>query len=96
MTVRPGTVEDVIERNTSTVAGRLGIQVRAAWRHFGADAPADTIARRHRGTGAGDDGAGVGQAPVPVPGSTGLALILARVTALESGRGSSRGGTVGG
>ncbi|MQS16383.1 hypothetical protein F7Q99_30310 [Streptomyces kaniharaensis] len=48
VTLRPGSVADVIERNITTVAERLGIQERSAWRYVDAAALADFIARQHQ------------------------------------------------
>ncbi|MFI8341923.1 hypothetical protein ACIF8W_17915 [Streptomyces sp. NPDC085639] len=46
VTVRPGRVADTIERNTCTVAERLGIQERSAWRYFNPAGLAARIAER--------------------------------------------------
>ncbi|MFI9325779.1 hypothetical protein ACIGXI_39195 [Kitasatospora aureofaciens] len=79
VTVRPGTVEDVIERNMSTVAERLGIQVRSAWRYFDAAGLADSIAEGRREFEAGSEARGAGQAPMPPIDNPELALILSSV-----------------
>ncbi|MFF3343582.1 hypothetical protein [Streptomyces flavidovirens] len=44
VTLAPSTVEDTIEKNINTVAERLGIQVRSAWRYFDAAALAERLA----------------------------------------------------
>ncbi|WP_251015770.1 hypothetical protein [Streptomyces sp. ISL-99] len=44
VTLGPATVADTIEQSMSTVADRLGIQVRSAWRYFDAAALADRLA----------------------------------------------------
>ncbi|MGA5704491.1 hypothetical protein [Peterkaempfera bronchialis] len=79
LSVRPGTVEDVIEERVTAVAQQLGIQVRSAWTYFNAAALADAIAKQYReaGEGGGDDP--VGQAPMPPVDNPELALILAGV-----------------
>ncbi|MET9520343.1 hypothetical protein [Streptomyces sp. NPDC002994] len=41
----PATVEDVIEKQISTVSERLRIQVRSAWRYFDASTTADHLAQ---------------------------------------------------
>ncbi|MEU6237192.1 hypothetical protein [Kitasatospora sp. NPDC047058] len=76
VTVRPGTVEDIIEERVTAVAQQLGIQVRSAWAYFNPDVLADAIAKQHQ-EGAGDDTAG--QAPMPPVDNPELALILAGV-----------------
>ncbi|MFF3632234.1 hypothetical protein ACFYXZ_34640, partial [Streptomyces sp. NPDC002164] len=43
VTLAPSTVEDTIEKNINTVADRLGIQVRSAWRYFDASVTADRL-----------------------------------------------------
>lgn len=46
MTLAPAaTVEDTVEKNINLVAGRLGTQVRSAWRYFDAAAMAESLAR---------------------------------------------------
>ncbi|MBZ4324515.1 hypothetical protein JNW98_35025 [Streptomyces sp. SCA2-4] len=79
VTVRPGTVADVIEQNVGTVAARLGIQVRSAWRYFDAAGLADTIARQQQEFKDGSDARVVGQAPMPPVDNPELALIMASV-----------------
>ncbi|MQS16109.1 hypothetical protein F7Q99_28695 [Streptomyces kaniharaensis] len=79
VTVRPGSVADVIERNITTVAQRLGIQERSAWRYFDAAALADSIAGQHQEFKDSSDAGGVGQTPMPPVGNPELALILAGV-----------------
>ncbi|MFC9330796.1 hypothetical protein [Kitasatospora sp. NPDC057015] len=79
VTVRPGTVADVIERNTRTVAERLGIQERSAWRYFDAAALAESIARQQQEFEDSSNASGAGQAPMPPLGNPELALILAGV-----------------
>ncbi|MFF2146633.1 hypothetical protein [Kitasatospora sp. NPDC058190] len=79
VTVRPGTVEDTIERNMTTVAEQLGIQVRSAWRYFDATRLADIIAQQQKDFKASSDARGAGQAPMPPVNNPELALILAGV-----------------
>ncbi|MFF4214562.1 hypothetical protein ACFYZE_35570 [Streptomyces sp. NPDC001796] len=75
MTLAPAMVEDTIEKNVRTVAERLGIQVRSAWRYFDAAALADS-ARSFEQSSANS---GVGQAPMPPLDNPELALVLASV-----------------
>lgn len=78
VTVRSGTVADTIERNITTVADRLGIQVRSAWRYFDAEALAVAIAEQyeeHEGQGQEN----LGEPPLPPLKNPELALILAGV-----------------
>lgn len=79
VTVRPGTVADVIEENVGMVAERLGIQVRSAWRYFDAAGLADSIAQQHQEFKDGSDARGVGRAPMPPVDNPELALIMASV-----------------
>ncbi|WTX01094.1 hypothetical protein OG216_47640 (plasmid) [Streptomycetaceae bacterium NBC_01309] len=85
VTVRPGTVADVVEERMTAVAGQLGIQVRSAWRYFDAAAMARSLAEPRLDQG--DDGDGVGEAPMPPMGNPELALVLAGVpdTLAETG-----------
>jgi len=78
ITVRPGTVADVIETNITAVATQLGIQVRSAWRYFDAQALAASLARQRRDFEQSDEGK-IGQPPLPPVGNPELALILAGV-----------------
>ncbi|MFB7947094.1 hypothetical protein ACFC6L_19505 [Kitasatospora phosalacinea] len=84
VTVRPGTVEDIIEERVTAVAQMMRIQVRSAWTYFNPDVLADAIAKQHQ-EGAGNDAAG--QAPMPPVDNPELALILAGVpdALVESG-----------
>ncbi|WP_405015911.1 hypothetical protein OHV05_01470 [Kitasatospora sp. NBC_00070] len=77
ITVRPGTVADTIERNISTVAGRLGIPEHSAWRYFDAAALAGAIARRRQAALHHADPRDVGRAPLPPLNNPELALLLA-------------------
>lgn len=70
---------DTIEQNMSTVAERLGIQVRSAWRYFDAAALADRLAQSARDFQDSGDPEQVGQAPLPPLDNPELALILASV-----------------
>ncbi|MFD6967393.1 hypothetical protein [Streptomyces sp. NPDC059949] len=79
VTVRPGTVADVIDTNMTKVAAQLGIQERSAWRYFDAAGLAETIARQHKEFEESSATAGVGEAPMPPVDNPELALILAGV-----------------
>jgi hypothetical protein len=79
VTVRPGAVADVIEKNVNTVAEQMGIQARSAWRYFDAAGLAETIAQQHRDFEGGSEARGVGQAPMPPIDNPELALILGSV-----------------
>lgn len=79
VTVRPGTVADVIERNVSAVAGQMGIQVRSAWRYFDPAGLADAIAKQQQDLREGSEARGAGQASMPPVDNPELALILASV-----------------
>jgi hypothetical protein len=63
VTLAPATVQDTIERQITTVAQRLGIQVRSAWRYFDASVTADRLAQAPPGVSAPAGGLGS-----PVPG----------------------------
>lgn len=79
VTVRPGAVEDVIERNVTAVATQLGIQVCSAWRYFDPAALADTIAEQYQQHAEADDPGRVGQPPLPPVDNPELAVLLASV-----------------
>ncbi|MEU1628271.1 hypothetical protein ABZ746_23660 [Streptomyces sp. NPDC020096] len=79
VTVRPGTVADIIERNTRNVADQMGIQERSAWRYFDAARLADSIAKQHRDHEKGSADGGIGKAPMPPVDNPELAVILASV-----------------
>ncbi|PJN31003.1 hypothetical protein CG747_45335 [Streptomyces sp. CB02959] len=79
VTLAPATVEDTIEKNISTVAERLGIQVRSAWRYFDAKATAGRLAQSLSSYEESSSEKGVGQAPMPPVGNPELALVLAGV-----------------
>ncbi|KAK1177924.1 hypothetical protein B7755_006990 [Streptomyces sp. NBS 14/10] len=79
MTLAPSTVEDAIEKNINTMAERLGIQVRSAWRHFDAKATADHLAQSLPSYEDSGSEKGVGQAPMPPLDNPELALVLAGV-----------------
>ncbi|MET9419056.1 hypothetical protein ABZY03_33770 [Streptomyces klenkii] len=72
-------VADVIEKKVGTVAERLGIPVRSAWRYFDAAGLADTVARQQREFKTNSDARDVGQAPMPPVDNPELALILSSV-----------------
>ncbi|MBT2527436.1 hypothetical protein J7E91_18905 [Streptomyces sp. ISL-99] len=78
ITVRPGTVADVIEHNVTAVATQLGIKIPSAWRYFDAKALAETLAKQRQEFEQGDEGK-IGQAPMPPVDNPELALILAGV-----------------
>jgi hypothetical protein len=90
VTVRPGAVEDVIERSTTAVAAQSGIQVRSAWRFFDPASPAETIAERHPDFQASSDARGVGQPPLPPVDNPELALLLASVPDVLAQSGGGR------
>lgn len=46
VTIEPTTLEDAVEHEIRQVADRLGIQVRAAWKHFDAAGVADSLSPR--------------------------------------------------
>ncbi|MFJ5122315.1 hypothetical protein [Kitasatospora sp. NPDC088548] len=79
VTVRPGAVADVIETNVTTVAARLGIQPRSAWRYFDAAALAESIAQQNKEFEEASANSGVGVAPMPPVNNPELALILGGV-----------------
>ncbi|MEU1133619.1 hypothetical protein ABZ383_27810 [Streptomyces sp. NPDC005900] len=79
VTLAPATVEDAIERNINTVAERLGIQVRSAWRYFHPASLADRLATSAREFEESSDANGAGQTPMPPVGNPELAVILASV-----------------
>ncbi|MFJ4681308.1 hypothetical protein [Kitasatospora sp. NPDC088783] len=89
VTVRPGTVEDLIEERMRQVAQMMGVQVRSAWRYFNADTLADAIAKQYQELqeSAKEDEAEGAQAPMPPIDNPELALILAGVpdSLVESG-----------
>ncbi|MFF5106487.1 hypothetical protein, partial [Streptomyces sp. NPDC000134] len=79
VTLAPATVEDTIEKQITTVAERLGIQVRSAWRYFDASVTADRLAQSVASYEDSSSEKGVGQAPMPPIGNPELALVLAGV-----------------
>ncbi|OEJ23070.1 hypothetical protein AR457_38455 [Streptomyces agglomeratus] len=79
VTLGPATVADTIEQSMSTVAERLGIQVRSAWRYFDAAALAERLAQSERDVQDSGDPEQIGQAPLPPLDNPELALILAGV-----------------
>lgn len=79
VTLAPTTVEDTIERQIATVAERLGIQVRSAWRYFDASATADRLAQSLSSYEESSSEKVVGQAPMPPLDNPELALVLAGV-----------------
>ncbi|WP_318199162.1 hypothetical protein [Streptomyces sp. SCL15-4] len=79
MTFAPSTVEDTIEKNISTVAERLGIQVRSAWRYFDASVLADRLAQSQASYEESSSEKDAGQAPMPPIDNPELALVLAGV-----------------
>ncbi|MEU6215568.1 hypothetical protein ABZ891_37465 [Streptomyces sp. NPDC047023] len=88
VTVRPGTVADTIEQNIRTVAERLGIQERSAWRYFDAVGLAASITRQRQAAEDTSASGQVGRAPMPPVDNPELALILAGVPdALEENGG---------
>lgn len=88
VTVRPGTVADTIERNIRTVAERLGIQERSAWRYFDLVGLAASIAQQRQAAEDSSAPGQVGRAPMPPVDNPELALILGGVPdALEESGG---------
>lgn len=79
VTVRPGSVADIIEQNIRGVAQQMGIQERSAWRYFDPAAFADRLAKQRRDFEAGSAERGIGRAPMPPVDNPELALILAGV-----------------
>ncbi|MGC2997123.1 hypothetical protein ACPF8X_01630 [Streptomyces sp. G35A] len=79
VTLSPATVEDTVEKHVTTVAERLGIQVRSAWRYFDASRMAGHLAHSVRSYEESSSVKGVGQAPMPPLGNPELALVLAGV-----------------
>jgi len=79
ITVRSGTVEDIIEERVTAVAQQLRIQVRSAWTYFNAEALAEAIAKQYREVQESGEDDEVGQAPMPPVDNPELALILAGV-----------------
>ncbi|MFF4180985.1 hypothetical protein [Streptomyces sp. NPDC001750] len=79
VTLAPSTVEDTIEKNINTVADRLGIQVRSAWRYFDASVTADRLAQSLASFEESSNEKGAGQPPMPPIGNPELALVLAGV-----------------
>ncbi len=79
VTLAPSTVEDTIEKDVSTVAEQLRIQVRSAWRYFDAAALADRLAHSASAFEESSTEKGVGQAPMPPIDNPELALVLAGV-----------------
>lgn len=79
VTLAPATVEDTIERQIATVAERLGIQVRSAWRYFDASVTADRLAQSVTSYEESSSEKDVGQAPMPPIDNPELALVLAGV-----------------
>lgn len=80
VTLAPATVEDTVEKQITTVAERLRIQVRSAWRYFDASVIADRLAQSvasYEERCGGEKG--VGQAPMPPIDNPELALVLAGV-----------------
>ncbi|MFF3488862.1 hypothetical protein ACFYXC_37170 [Streptomyces sp. NPDC002701] len=76
------TAQDTIERQITTIAERLGIQVRSAWRYFDAGVTADDLAQGLSSYKESNSDKGAGQAPVPPVDNPELALVLAGVTDL--------------
>jgi hypothetical protein len=79
VTLAPATVADTIEKQISTVSERLGIQVRSAWRYFGAAVIADRLAQSLRSYEGSSSGKDVGEAPTPPLDNPELTLVLAGV-----------------
>ncbi|MFQ6147473.1 hypothetical protein ACLMNJ_31100 [Streptomyces seoulensis] len=79
VTLAPSTVEDTIEKSISTVADRLRIQTRSAWRYFDAAALADRLAQSQGSYEESSNEKEVGQAPMPPIDNPELALVLAGV-----------------
>ncbi|MEU9108147.1 hypothetical protein AB0D54_28230 [Streptomyces xanthophaeus] len=79
---------DIIEQNIRTVAERLGIQERSAWRYFDPAVLADSIAKQRQNSEEASTKEGAGKAPMPPVDNPELALILASVPdALEENGG---------
>jgi hypothetical protein len=81
VTLAPSTVEGTVEKYINTVAERLGIQVRSAWRYFDAAVLADRLAGSANAFEESSNDKGVGQAPMPPIDNPELALVLAGVPA---------------
>ncbi|MEU4490164.1 hypothetical protein AB0H94_35730 [Streptomyces purpurascens] len=79
VTLAPVTVQDTIERQITTVAERLGIQVRSAWRYFDASVTADRLAQSVASYEESSSEKDAGQAPMPPLDNPELALVLAGV-----------------
>ncbi|MGW5003062.1 hypothetical protein ACWEP8_36025 [Streptomyces hydrogenans] len=79
VTLAPATVEETIEKQITTVAERLRIQVRSAWRYFDASGTADRLAQSLASYEESSSEKGVGQAPMPPLDNPELALVLAGV-----------------
>ncbi|MGK5543427.1 hypothetical protein ACSNOH_01605 [Streptomyces sp. URMC 127] len=79
VTLAPSTVEDTIEKNINTVAERLRIQVRSAWRYFDAGVTADRLAQSLSSYKESNSEKDVGQSPMPPIDNPELALVLAGV-----------------
>ncbi|MCF1512580.1 hypothetical protein [Streptomyces glomeratus] len=79
VTLAPSTVEDAIEKIVTTVAERLGIQLRSAWRYFDAKATADRLAQSLNSYKESSNEKEVGQAPMPPLDNPELAVVLAGV-----------------
>ncbi|MFE9687858.1 hypothetical protein [Streptomyces sp. NPDC006285] len=79
VTLATATVQDTIERQVTTVAERLGIQVRSAWRYFDAGVTADHLAQSLSSYEESSSDKGAGQAPMPPIDNPEFALVLAGV-----------------
>ncbi|MGJ5763179.1 hypothetical protein [Streptomyces galbus] len=79
VTLAPATVQDTIERQITTVAQRLRIQVRSAWRYFDASLTADRLAQSAASYEGSSSEKDVGQAPMPPLDNPELAVVLAGV-----------------
>ncbi len=79
VTLAPASVEDLIQKQITTVSERLGIQVRSAWRYFDASVTADRLAQSVASYEESSSEKGVGQAPMPPIDNPELALVLAGV-----------------
>ncbi|MFG2432533.1 hypothetical protein [Streptomyces sp. NPDC048590] len=74
VTFAPATVADTIEQQITAVSGRLGIQVRSAWKYFDPSATADRLAKSQAAFEESSSEKDVGQAPMPPVDNPELAL----------------------
>ncbi|MFJ3213525.1 hypothetical protein [Streptomyces flaveolus] len=87
MTLAPSPVEDTIEKNVNTVAQRLRVQVRSAWRYFDAAALVDCLADNAHAFAEGKSATDTGQAPMLPIDNPERALLLAGVSGFSGADG---------